>query len=83
MKMLKNTALAMRPGYSKVLINDIVLPDKGATSWQAEFDMVMLAQFSGMERSGAQWKSLLERAGLKLIKIYHGVPESVIEAELA
>jgi hypothetical protein len=36
-----------------------------------------------MERSESQWHSLLEAAGLKIVKIYPGIPESVIEAELA
>lgn len=82
LKILKNTASAMNSG-SKVLISDVVLPDKGATSWPTESDIGMMSLLSAMERSSSQWQSLLERAGLKIVKIFRGIPESVIEAELA
>ena len=83
LKILKNTASAMNKGYSKILISDIVLPDKGATSFPTESDIGMLSLFGSMERSTSQWQNLLERAGFKVVKIFHGLPESVIEAELA
>jgi hypothetical protein len=83
LKILKNTASAMKPGYSKVLISDVVLPDKGATSWPTESDIGMMSLLSAMERNHSQWQSLLERAGLRIVKIWPGVPESVVEAELA
>ena len=73
----------MNSGHSKLLIHDVVLPDKGASTFSTESDFVMLALLSAMERSESQWRTLLERAGLKIIKIWPGVPESVIEAELA
>lgn len=80
---LKNTASAMKPGYSKILINDVVLPNKGVPAMPTESDIAMMACFAAMERSESQWRSLLESAGLKIVKIWQGVSESVIEAELA
>lgn len=82
-KILKNTMSAMTPGYSKILISDVVLPDKGAAVWPVQSDMTMMTVLAAMERSASQWKTLLERAGLKIIKIHEKVPESVVEAELA
>ena len=82
-KILKNTTSAMEPGYSKILISDVVLPEKGVTSWQTESDFGMMSLLAAGERTESQWTGLLERAGLKLIKIHHGLPESVVEAELA
>ena len=79
---LKNIAAAMRPGYSKVLVNDIVIPDTGATRLQTQSDIAMLALLGSMERSEAQWRRLFEQAGLKVVNIWPGTPESVIEAEL-
>lgn len=73
----------MKRGYSKLLINDIVLPDTGATRFATISDINMLALLAAMERSEAQWRKLLEQAGLKVIKVWQGTPESVIEAELA
>lgn len=80
---LKHTAASMKSGHSKVLINDIVLPDSGASRFATTSDINMLALLAAMERSEAQWRKLLETAGLQVIKIWQGNPESVIEAELA
>jgi hypothetical protein len=48
-------------------------------------DMIMLAHLAARERTEAEWKSTLTRAGLKVTNIYSypGVAESLIEAELA
>ena len=80
---LKHIAEAMKPGYSKLLINDIVLPDKGATRFATQSDINMMALLAAVERSEGQWRALLERAGLRIVKVWQGTPESVIEAELA
>jgi hypothetical protein len=73
---------AMKPGYSKLLINENVIPNTGA-HWEATgLDMMMLTLFSSEERTTAAWYDLIERkAGLKIAKIWdagNGV-ESVIE----
>lgn len=62
---LKNIASAMTPGYSKILINEWILPDTGASLQEASLDMQMMMAFGGMERGESQWKELLERSGLK------------------
>ena len=79
---LQHIVNAMKPGYSKLLINDIVLPDKGATWFATISDIHMMSVLGAMERSEAQWQQMLESVGLKNIKIWLGVPESVIEAEV-
>ena len=81
-QILQNTASAMEAGHSKLIINDIVLPDQGATRFATQSDLNMLALLGAMERSESQWRQLLESAGLELVKIWPGTPESVIEAEL-
>ena len=72
----------MKPSYSRLLIEDICLPDMGASRFQVQSDMGMLALLASMERSESQWYGLVEKAGLKVIKIWPGTPESVIEAEV-
>ncbi|MCJ1264909.1 hypothetical protein MMC22_004784 [Lobaria immixta] len=81
---LAHTAHAMKPGYSRLLIEDLVLPDRGADMRQASLDMTMYFMPEGIERTAGQWKDLLERAGLQIIKIWSDGSgmESVIEAEL-
>lgn len=76
---------AMKPGYSKLLINENVIPDVGAWWETSALDMVMLTLFCSKERTEADWRNLLETsAGLKIVKIWSagkGV-ESLIEVEL-
>ncbi|CAG7953768.1 unnamed protein product [Penicillium nalgiovense] len=83
-KILANTVAAMRPGYSKVLVNENVIPDTEAYWETTSLDLIMMEIGSG-ERTERQWHALLESAGLKIVDIWtaqRGV-ESLIECELA
>jgi len=86
MSILANVKNAMESGYSKLLINENVIPDVGAHWETTALDMMMLALFASKERTFRQWKHLLEeRAGLKIVKVWGGGNgvESLIECELA
>ena len=74
----------MKFGYSRLLIEDLVMPDRGADMRQASVDMTMYFMPEGIERTADQWKELLEHVGLQIIKIWSDGSgmESVIEAEL-
>ncbi|KAI1337191.1 S-adenosyl-L-methionine-dependent methyltransferase [Xylariaceae sp. FL0016] len=75
---------AMKPGYSKLLINENVIPTRGAWWETTALDMVMLTYFSSRERTRSDWEHLISQAGLKIVGIFgggHGV-ESIIEIEL-
>lgn len=82
---LENIKAAMKPGYSRLLINENVIPDVGA-NWESTcLDVMMSCLVSAKERTRDEWVLLLERdAGLKITGIYpvgSGV-ESIIECEL-
>ena len=81
---LAHTAGAMRASYSKLLIEDLVLPDRGADMRQVSVDMDMYFLPEGIERIAGQWKVLLEHAGLQIVKIWFDGSgmELIIEAEL-
>lgn len=82
---LRNIAASMTPGYSKLLMNENVIPDKGA-DWQATaLDIVMMADFASKERTERQWHKLVESAGLRVVKIWavQTSTESLLECELA
>jgi hypothetical protein len=49
----------MTKGYSKLFINDIILPDVNCSLFQAGFDINMMAMHAGIERSRNQWTTLL------------------------
>ncbi|KAL8735675.1 MAG: hypothetical protein Q9166_000844 [cf. Caloplaca sp. 2 TL-2023] len=83
-EILSNTAAAMRKGYSKLLLDEMVLPDTNVPPKGAMLDLTMLALETGAERTSRQWHELLASVGLRIEKIWStdfGL-ESVIEAEL-
>lgn len=60
----------MKVGYSKLLLNDWVLPEEGAPLFSSLLDINMLALFSSMERTASQFQALLESEGYELVQIY-------------
>lgn len=84
-KILAALRPAMRAGYSTVLINELVVPSQKAEWPVTSMDHLMLVLGAMRERTEAEWRGILKRAGLKVLKI-HSVEmgsESLIEAELA
>lgn len=82
---LKNLVPALVMGYSRVLVHEIVVSDEKPTMAATSMDMMMLANFATKERTEVEWREILEKAGLKMVRIYcyPGVADSLIEAELA
>ncbi|KAL4945626.1 hypothetical protein BDV06DRAFT_209360 [Aspergillus oleicola] len=56
---------AMEPGYSKLVIEEYILPDTNAQFLHGTTDMAVMMFCSGLERTRQQWKSLLESVGLQ------------------
>lgn len=83
-KILANLVAAMKPGYSKLLVNENVIPNTAAYWETTSLDLIMMQLGSG-ERTERHWGSLLESAGLRIVRIWtaHGGVESLIECELA
>ncbi|KAL5359718.1 S-adenosyl-L-methionine-dependent methyltransferase [Aspergillus floccosus] len=82
-KILANLVPALRPGYSKVLINENLIPPTGAQYETTGLDCIMMA-IASAERTESQWARLVESAGLKIVKIWtvHKGVESLIECEV-
>ncbi|KAI7228161.1 hypothetical protein KC330_g8046 [Hortaea werneckii] len=89
---LSRIAQAMKPGYSKLLINENCIPDRGA-HWEATaLDMMMLGLVASKERTEREWRELIEGTvrgdgwRLKVVGIWGGGEEegveSLIECEL-
>lgn len=84
-KILSRLVAAMTPGYSKLLINENVIPNTGA-HWQAtSLDLIMMVDLAAKERTEQQWHQVIEPVGLKITKIWTPLDsaESLIECELA
>ena len=75
----------MERGYSRLLINELVVPDRGAAWSVTSMDWLMLALGAVRERTESDWRELLESAGMRIVKIWtwEQGTESLIEAELA
>ena len=82
---LKNTITAMKRGFSKIILNEMVVKDEGAGWTETQWDLTMMACASAKERTEAQWRDLIGSVGLKLVKIWRNMRavETIIEVELA
>lgn len=84
-EILTQLAKAMKPGFSKLLINENVIPATEASWESTSIDVLMMTLLASQERTAAQWQQLVESAGLKVVKIWTDLKgaESLIECELA
>ena len=84
-KILSAIVPAMKRGYSKVLINDFVVPNQGAAWPQTALDWELMASLGARHRTVAEHHELYEGVGLKVVGIWrhpHSL-DSLIELELA
>ena len=74
----------MEKGYSKLLVNELVVPDEGATWPITSMDWLMLALGVVKERTEKDWHCMLEGMGLRVTGIWtkEQGSESLIECEL-
>ena len=84
-KILEQLKPALKPGYSTVLINELVVPERDAAWPITSMDHLMLVLGAMRERTQPDWENILKRAGFKVSKIYtyEMGSESLIEAEPA
>ena len=81
---LRNIMAVMKPGYSKLLLNESILPNTGCASLWACGDILLMGELAGLKRSRRHWTELLTSVGLVDIKFWDspdGV-EGVIEASI-
>ena len=71
-------------GYSRILIDEYVLLNTGASFRGASMDILMMMYTTGMERTMRQWENLLGACGLEIIKVWgmHSGFEPLIECQL-
>ncbi|KAI0852381.1 putative O-methyltransferase [Daldinia vernicosa] len=83
-KILQQLKPAMKPGYSRLLLNEIVVPRQNPTWPITSMDQLMLVLAAIQERTEAHLTELLKKAGFNIVKIYSYEfgQESLVEAEL-
>ncbi|KAF3059332.1 Demethylsterigmatocystin 6-O-methyltransferase [Daldinia childiae] len=81
---LETIKAAMKP-ESVLLIDEMVFPEENVNYMAASVDMTILAAFASMERTEAQWATLFEDVGLRMVRTYTYSPlsyESVMDVRL-
>ncbi|GKU04036.1 hydroxyindole o [Fusarium langsethiae] len=84
-QILKSLKPALTPGYSKVLINEIVLSEENPSLPATSMDMMMLGHIGeACERTEEDFRAIEADAGLEVVGIFSNAasPESVIELML-
>ena len=75
----------MKPGYSSLFLNEVVIPETGVNRHQSSVDMMMMALYNSRERTKEDWAALLEQAGFRVKSVWYSEAayEGVVEAEAA
>jgi len=80
---LKNLKSAA-PRTAKLLLIEGVVRPESCNDFLLDLDIEMLVMTTGRERTGAEWSSVLSRAGMRLSRVIPaGGGFSIIEAEMA
>ncbi|KAL9090814.1 MAG: hypothetical protein Q9159_001755 [Coniocarpon cinnabarinum] len=69
-KVLQMLKPALKRGWSRVLIMDVVIPEENPGLLACSLDMRMLWNFGSGERSERQWRNVIEKARLSVKKIW-------------
>ena len=76
----------MAPGYSRLILNESVIPDIDCPAFFAAGDINMMSILAGIKRSCSQWIELLRSVGFEEVHVstspYSGDEEGVIEVML-
>ncbi|KFY01868.1 hypothetical protein V490_00739 [Pseudogymnoascus sp. VKM F-3557] len=83
-QILSQLKLALKPGYSRILLNEIVIPDEKAGWFETSVDILMMQVHSAQERREREWVALVDAVGglrVKHIWDVDGAVEKVIEIE--
>lgn len=84
-RILQNLVPAMKAGYSRILVNEIVVSDTHASLLSTSMDGIVLVLGAMRERTEAEWRNIFQRAGLHVTGIwsYPGASEFLLETELS
>ncbi|KAJ5476700.1 Plant methyltransferase dimerization [Penicillium sp. IBT 31633x] len=80
-----NLKPAMKRGFSKIIMEEYILPDQNARSLPCMTDIAVMVFCSGLERTRQRWSELLTSVGLRVLKFWvrEGDGLGIVEAELA
>ena len=67
---------------SRIIIDENPLPDEKAPLNLVTYDVLMMVNVCGIERSMGHYRELLDRAGLELVGVWRSNLDSVLEVKL-
>lgn len=70
LQILRQIIPAMQPGRSKILINELVLPDQGANWFTTTLDLGVLNTLAARERTESEFRELFKEVGLEVRGIW-------------
>lgn len=84
-RMFAEIKKVMTPGYSKLIVYEVVMPAQGASTLATTLDLALMSCTSGIERTEEAWRNLLKICGFNITGIFRHprALETVIEAETA
>ncbi|KAJ5975404.1 Plant methyltransferase dimerization [Penicillium waksmanii] len=82
---LNNIKQAMKPGYSKLILEEFILPDTNTPSLACMTDLAVMIFSSGLERNRKRWTDLMTLTGLRILQFWvpRGDGMGIIEAEVS
>ncbi|KAK7943539.1 Demethylsterigmatocystin 6-O-methyltransferase [Apiospora aurea] len=83
-RILRSLLPAMRRGYSKILINDYIIPNEGAHWLQTSLDCNLMSTLGARHRTEAEMRKMIDGAGLAVKGIFrHPLSlDCVVEIEI-
>ncbi|KAI9687997.1 MAG: hypothetical protein M1820_010349 [Bogoriella megaspora] len=85
-EILRHLMTALRPAYSKILLNESILPDKDCPSYWAAGDINMMAILAGKKRTRSDWIEIIQSVGFTNVRIWNSPflsdEEGIIEITL-
>ncbi|KAL3459997.1 S-adenosyl-L-methionine-dependent methyltransferase [Aspergillus heterothallicus] len=80
---LGKTKRAMKVNHSRLLIEEIIVPVRDSGIEEGWMDLIMMS-LGAKQRTLKEWRTVLEKAGLELTRVYHlpGDPHGLIEAQV-
>jgi hypothetical protein len=79
-----NLKPAIKPGFSKIIAEEYILPNKNARSLPYMIDIAVIGFCSGLGRTQQHWTDLMISVSLRVIKFWvrEGDRLGIIEAKL-
>ena len=78
-QILSNLTPALKQGHSRILLNEIIIPETGASWFETSVDMIMMVCHSAQERRERQERETRESSLLPIVYTYNVYVPAVVD----